>query len=297
MDLSSAIIRAVEPLLQSVGDVSAIRSARSVSGGDINKAARIETAKAAYFVKWLNNAPPRFFECEADGLRRLDESGTSRVPKVIGATTVAGTNIALLVLEWIERAGKSVQAAETLGKLLADQHRTRQAYYGLDLDNYIGKLPQPNKRSDSWIKFYGEQRLGAQMEQAEVNGRLPTHRRRGLENLIENLGKWITEADCLPSLLHGDLWGGNWMQATSGQPVLIDPAVYYGDREADLAMTALFGGFPQRFYDAYQEAFPLASGYREREPIYQLYYLLCHLNLFGEGYGGQIDTILNRYSR
>lgn len=295
MDLPSAIITAVEPMLQAAGDASAIRSARSVNGGDINQAACIETAEAVYFVKWLNNAPYRFFECEADGLRRLDGSGTSRVPNVIGTATVSGTDTALLVLEWIATTGKSAQAAETMGRQLADQHRARQAYYGLEIDNFIGKLPQPNLRSNSWIEFYSEQRIGAQMAQAQANALMPAHRRRGLESLIQHLPKWIDESDCQPSLLHGDLWGGNWMQAASGEPVLIDPAVYYGDREADLAMTSLFGGFPQRFYDAYEEVLPLASGYQERQAIYQLYYLLCHLNLFGEGYGGQVDTILHRY--
>jgi fructosamine-3-kinase len=113
--------------------------------------------------------------------------------------------------------------------------------------------------------------------------------------VIGSLDRWIGEADCQPSLLHGDLWGGNWLVSAAGEPVLIDPAVYYGDREADLAMTRLFGGFPPAFYGAYEEVFPLASGHAEREPLYRLYYLLCHLNLFGESYGGSVDGILRGY--
>lgn len=289
MTLPAALTHEINLVLHGSGDVSPIRYARHVGGGDINQAARIETAEARYFVKWLNNAPPRFFECESAGLRVLASIGVSRVPLVIGATP------ALLILEWIDTAGKSEEAAERLGRQLAEQHRIPQAYYGLDYDNYIGKLTQPNQRSDSWIAFYTTQRLGAQMTQAQANGVLPAQRRRLLERVMQKLPDWLSEADCQPSLLHGDLWGGNWMQSAAGEPVLIDPAVYYGDREADLAMTTLFGGFPPTFYDAYNEVFPLTAGYQDRQPLYQLYYLLCHLNLFGESYGHQVDSVLRRY--
>jgi fructosamine-3-kinase len=291
MPLDVNLSQAIGEALRAAGDTTAIREIRSVSGGDINEAAQIQTEKERYFVKWHYKAPPRFFEAEADGLQRLTRSGLIRVPQAIAVDS------AFLILQWIDSAsGKSVQAAEVLGRQLAEQHSIRQLFYGLKTDNYIGRLPQPNARSDSWIDFYRTQRLGSQMIQAQANRLMPAHRSRKLEEVMANLDRWITETDCQPSLLHGDLWGGNWMQTASGEPVLIDPAVYYGDREADLAMTALFGGFPQRFYDAYREVFPVSSGYRERQPLYQLYYLLCHLNLFGESYGTQVDSILSRFA-
>ena len=145
------------------------------------------------------------------------------------------------------------------------------------------------------MSFYRDERLGAQRDLARQRGHLPRERARLLDRLIERLDEWIDERHVQPSLLHGDLWGGNWMVALDGQPVLIDPAVYFGDREADLAMTSLFGGFPPDFYSAYNEVFPFAPGYRERQPLYQLYYLLVHLNLFGESYGPRVDGILRQY--
>jgi fructosamine-3-kinase len=267
-----------------------------VGGGDINHAARLETADTRYFVKWHERPPGRFFECEALGLDLLREANAVRVPDVIGYGSVEESNTAFLILEWIEPgAAKGALSAERLGFTLAMQHQTRREFYGLDYDNYIGKLAQPNKRRDSWIAFYRDKRLGAQRKLAKRNGRLPAQRERLLEHLMDSLDQWINEDDCQPSLLHGDLWAGNWMVAEDGQPVILDPAVSYGDREADLAMTALFGGFPPAFYDAYHEILPRRPGHEQRQSLYQLYYLLCHLNLFGEGYGGSVDAILKQY--
>src|SRR5574341_668244 len=281
--------------LRAAGDPGPITGFRQVGGGDINQAARIETPEGRYFVKWHDNPPPRFFECEAAGLQLLHAAGTVRAPQVIGCGTVSGRRTAFLIMEWIETGLRSHSAAEALGRGLARQHLQKQVEYGLDHNNYTGRLPQLNQPSDSWIAFYGERRLGAQRDLAAQNGHLPPQRARLLDALVGRLDRWIDERACQPSLLHGDLWGGNWMAAANGEPVVIDPAVYIGDREADLAMTALFGGFPTAFYNAYAEAFPLTDGYEERQPLYQLYYLLCHLNLFGERYGGSVDSILRRY--
>lgn len=294
MALPQRLQLAVEAALRAAGDDSPIDSASTVSGGDINDATRITTARGAYFVKSHRNPPPGFFACEARGLRLLaaasaDAGAGIMVPEVMGA----GDDF--LVLRWIDRGDKAEAAAESLGRGLALIHQIRQPGYGLDHDNYIGRLPQPNSPTDSWVSFYHDRRIGEQVRQAEANGLMPARRRAGLERLMARLGEFIDEGACQPSLLHGDLWGGNWLATAAGQPVLIDPAVYVGDREADLAMTALFGGFPRRFYDAYNEAFPLAAGWQERQPLYQLYYLLCHLNLFGEGYGGGVDRIVRGY--
>jgi fructosamine-3-kinase len=291
-----ALASAVDSVLKAAGDPGPISDIRRVGGGDINRAARVETARGCYFVKWHPAPQPGVFTCEAKGLALLAAGSAARVPAVVGAGSVPESGAAFLVLEWIERgSGKDDSAAALLGRQLAGQHLTRHARYGLDHDNYIGRLPQPNAPSDSWVDFYASQRLGAQRDQAARNGLLPPARARLLDRLIASLDRWIDEPACQPSLLHGDLWGGNWMVSAAGEPVLIDPAVYYGDREADLAMTRLFGGFPQAFYDAYNEVFPLAPGHAEREPLYRLYYLLCHLNLFGESYGGSVDGILRRY--
>jgi fructosamine-3-kinase len=283
-------------LRAAVGDTTVDAFTR-VGGGDINQAGVLTTGAGRYFVKWHNNPPPRFFECEAAGLSLLGAVGEVRVPGVVGHGVVPGSRAAYLILEWIERDGGGRQrAAERLGRELARQHAAPQAQYGLDHDNYIGRLPQPNRQTGSWVDFYRTERLGAQRDQARANGLLPARRAGRLDRLMARLDEWIDEEYCQPSLLHGDLWGGNWMIDAAGGPVLIDPAVYVGDREADLAMTALFGGFPSAFYDAYDEEFPLAPGYEDRQPLYQLYYLLCHLNLFGESYGGSVDRILSRYA-
>jgi fructosamine-3-kinase len=177
---------------------------------------------------------------------------------------------------------------------LAAQHRVLSPSFGLDDDNFIGANPQPNQRSDNWLTFFREQRLGFQMELARRNNLLPAQRARRLETLLNRLGDWLP-AQPPASLLHGDLWGGNWLATASGEPALIDPAVYYGHREADLAFTELFGGFPAAFYTAYKAAWPPDPGYKERKDLYNLYHLLNHLNLFGEGYGGSVDSILQQY--
>lgn len=296
MTLSDSLTTAISLALRKAGDASPITGVHPVGGGDINQAARIDTESGRYFLKWHTQPPPRFFECEAAGLRMLAEAGAARVPAVVGYGPVPGTTTAFLILEWIETGQRTRTAAETLGRALAQQHRARQPHYGLDHDNYIGRLPQPNRPTPSWIEFYRTQRLGAQRDLADRAGLLPQHRARRLDALMASLDRWIDDSSCQPSLLHGDLWGGNWIVTADGEPVLIDPAVYAGDREADLAMTGLFGGFPTAFYDAYREVFPLAPDYNDREPLYQLYYLLCHLNLFGEGYGGSVDTILRRFT-
>jgi len=295
--LPPALRTAIEGVLSASGDQTPLQGATRVGGGDINEAARIHTMLGTYFVKWQNGAPQRFFESEAAGLRLLGEYAPTplRIPQVIGHGSAG--RVDFLVLGWIDRGpGRGHEAAEVLGRSLAGLHQTHQPAYGLDHDNFIGRLPQPNSRSDSWIAFYRDRRLGAQRDLAARNGLLPPSRAERLDRVMASLEKWIDEEHCQPSLLHGDLWGGNWMVDAQGQPVLIDPAVYYGGREADLAMTALFGGFPEAFYAAYREAYPLAPGYAERQLLYQLYYLLCHLNLFGEGYGSSVDSILRRYA-
>jgi fructosamine-3-kinase len=272
--------------------VGEIRLAQSVSGGDINAAWRIETTSGQrYFVKWNPRPLPHLFEVEARGLQLLMQAQALRVPGVIAVIDQPPA----LVLEWIEPGANKSIAAEALGRGLAQQHRSIGAAYGLDHDNYIGATLQINTPTDSWIEFYRDRRLGEQAKLAQARGHLPPDRARRLDRVLANLDRWIDPAVLAPSLLHGDLWGGNYLSDTSDQPVLIDPAVYYGDREAEIAFTELFGGFGSRFYAAYNEVWPLDHAYPDRRDVYNLYHLLNHLNLFGEGYGSAVDAVLRRF--
>ena len=284
-----------------------LEDVRSIGGGDISHAERFEAGGRAWLVKWHSRPPQpqpgwlEMFAAEAVGLALLASAQAVRVPAVVAhGAAQSGAVPAFIVMEWIEQRARYAplldqrSAGAQLGRQLADLHRATAPSYGLDHGNYCGATPQDNRWLPTWIEFYGERRLGFQMDLAGQRGLLPSERRRRLERLIGRLDRWIDESACRPSLLHGDLWGGNWLVDGAGQPVLIDPAVYYGDREAELAMCRLFGGFPADFFAAYDAAWPPAAGRDERIPLYQLYHLLNHLNLFGEGYGGQVDSILRR---
>lgn len=286
--LQAALARA----LTVAGDESPIRSIGPVGGGDTlrGRAACVATGRSRYFVKWNLRPLPRLFEVEARGLQLLKSAQAARVPEVIAVIDQPPA----LVLEWIDSHGAKAGAAETLGRQLAQQHRALGPAYGLDHDNYIGANEQLNRPAASWTEFFCDRRLGSQADLARRSGHANAERASRLERLMSRLGEWIDESACAPSLLHGDLWGGNFITGPHGEPVLIDPAVYYGDREAEIAFTELFGGFDPRFYAAYDEAWPLAPGYAERRDLYNLYHLLNHLNLFGEGYGGSVDAILRR---
>jgi fructosamine-3-kinase len=234
------------------------------------------------------------FIAEQRGLQRLAAANALRIPAVFACHEANGQTPAFLAMEWLGRGAANPQVDEALGRGLAQLHRATGSRYGLDHDNFIGANRQPNGQSDDWVTFFRQQRLGFQMDLAARNGYLNPWRRQRLETLLARLDDFLP-ASPPASLLHGDLWGGNWLVTDNGQPALIDPAVYYGHREAELAFTELFGGFSGRFYAAYNEAWPLDTGYRERLALYNLYHLLNHLNLFGEGYGSGVDSILQRY--
>jgi fructosamine-3-kinase len=281
--------------LQSVGETpDSIVSVQPVSGGSISRAFQVETNQHTYFFKWKQDAPDGFFRAERDGLRLLADAG-ARVPEVYA---FRDEHDGWILMEWIPASGTggySHRAAEALGRMLATLHSHRTKAYGLDADNFIGPLPQANGWMDSWTDFYRERRLLPQIQLAARKRRLPSKRAKRLNRLLDRLDEWLDVPDIRPALLHGDLWGGNWMTGKGDLPWLIDPAVYYGHREVDLAMSELFGGFPPSFYAAYREVYPLEPGYEDRKPLYQLYYLLVHLNLFGESYGPDIDRICLRY--
>lgn len=217
-----------------------------------------------------------------------------QVPLVYHWSHESHSTAGYILMEWLEGEA-TVDTEEQLGQGLAHLHFSLSKHgYGLTSDNYIGTLPQPNGWREDWVTFLRDQRLGFQANLAEKQGMLRGKRKDNLYRLLINLEKWIPHQPG-PSMLHGDLWGGNWMTGPKGAPYLIDPAVFYGDREFEIAFTELFGGYSSRFYDAYREISPLSPEYEERKHIYQLYYLLVHLNLFGESYGSSIDRVLSRY--
>jgi len=281
-----------EALAAALGKTVAIRSFRSIGGGCINRAQRMETDAGVFFIK-TNSATrfPGMFAAEAKGLALLRQAGALGVPAVVACGEGQGQSF--IIMEFIHAAARTRLFWENFGRALARLHRHRAVRFGLDHDNYIGSLPQSNTRHDTWHSFFIEERLRKQSRPARDAGLLSSVHIRQLESLYPRLaGFFPAEA---PALLHGDLWSGNFMTDNRGEACLIDPAVYYGHREAELAFTRLFGGFDVRFYDAYHEAFPLHHGWEERMDMYNLYPLLVHVNLFGGGYVAEVVNILNKY--
>lgn len=290
MVLPGALTRAITA---SIG--AQLAEAIPVGGGDISRAARARLADGRQvLVKWRSGPPSGLFTAERRGLELLRSAEALRVPAVLAHTEAVGDCPGFIVMEWLGRGADTAEAAAALGRGLAAMHRVTATTFGLEYDNFIGANPQPNRSTGDWVSFFREQRLGFQMELARGKGHLPSERARRLERLLARLEAWLP-TDPPASLLHGDLWGGNWLVTASGEPALIDPAAYYGHREAELAFTELFGGFPATFYAAYNQAWPLDSSYEERKALYNLYHLLNHLNLFGESYGGSVDAVLRRY--
>ncbi len=292
--LSFPLKLVLEEELARLGDPGSLEVVGGVGGGCINQALHLRIAQKDYFLKWNPNPLPGMFPAEAMGLTLMAESGTIRIPQVITFAEKSAERPAFLLLEWIDSRGRFDQTL--CGEGLAHMHLAAlETRYGLETDNYIGSTPQVNTWETDWIEFFRHRRLIPQMNLAAKHGFLPRERRLKLEKLIDSLEQWLEGVPRKPSLLHGDLWGGNVISGPVGEPVLIDPAVYFGDREAEIAFTGLFGGFSERFYQAYQAVYPLEPGYAERFRLYNLYHLLNHLNLFGEGYGGQVDGTLSYF--
>jgi fructosamine-3-kinase len=271
-----------------------VLGARPLSGGDINDAFEVRLADGReVFVKSNIRAPNDMFVAEARGLAWLADAKALRLPAVLAASG-ANDLTPFLALELIRaKPTRAPDFDEQLGRGLAALHRHGAPAFGLDHDNYIGRLPQKNTFAATWAEFYRVRRLGPQLRAAADAGLAPARLRSSFERLFAQLESLCGPPEP-PARLHGDLWGGNLIADERGEPCLIDPAVYGGHREIDLAMMKLFGGFAPQVFAAYKEAFPLADGYRERVGLYQLYPLMVHVNLFGGGYLAQLEAALAR---
>ena len=280
----------------------AVASARPVAGGCINAAYVLNSADGtdSYFIKINRAAGLAMFEAERDGLLELAKNDCLRVPAPVCCGI--SQDDAFLVMEYVplQVEGDDARLGEGLAALhsiepgaLTIPATGRTGPFGWHRNNTIGSTPQINTWADDWVHFWGEQRLGYQLRLAADNGAGQAFVRRG-EKLQSVLPGFFTDYQPVASLLHGDLWSGNYAFDEAGQPVIFDPAVYYGDREADLAMTELFGGFSAQFYAAYQSAWPLDAGYATRKTLYNLYHILNHYNLFGGGYLSQAQGMIDR---
>lgn len=264
---------------------------RPVGGGCINAANVLADGERRYFVKRNDADKEDMFAAEAEGLRELAKAGAVRVPEPVCWGACDGQ--AYLVMEYLELGSAGGRTQAELGRRLAAQHRVTRASFGWFRDNTIGATPQPNPPTEDWIEFYRRQRLGYQLSLAAERG-APRRLIEQGETLAAHLEALLAGHRPEPSLLHGDLWSGNYSALADGEPVIFDPAVYYGDREADIAMTELFGGFGRDFYSAYNDAWPLDPGYRVRKTLYNLYHILNHFNLFGGGYASQAEAMTGR---
>ena len=275
------------------GDKFEIKNRRSVGGGCINQGYCLIGDTTNYFVKLNQASQVQMFESEALGLKQMYQTGTIRVPEPICVGTAA--NSAYIVLEWLELGGsKNTQSWLEMGRQLAAMHRATlpqesQGKFGWNENNTIGSTPQINTWTADWGEFFAEYRIGYQLKLARRRGDNFPHQGRLLKAIPE-----LLEHQPQPSLVHGDLWGGNAAVSKSGEPVIFDPATYVGDREVDIAMTELFGGFPSAFYRGYNEVWPLDKGYQQRKTLYNLYHILNHFNLFGSGYASQATGMIEQ---
>lgn len=277
--------------LQTIGDATDILTVKPVRGGSINECYYIKSKKRAYFLKYNNNAPARFFEREKVGLERIEATNTISVPKVYAYKDQRETSY--LLLEWIQ-GNKKDTTERYLGQQIARLHQAVGSAHGFCEDTYIGLLKQENGFYESWRTYYKEKRLKGQIEYGIEQQKLSYERVKKLTTLLDKLDQYLPQ-QVEPSSLHGDLWGGNWIVGEGGAPYVIDPSFFYGDRHFELAFTELFGGFGEQFYQGYDEIYPIDSYYKEIKDLYQLYYILVHFNLFGEPYGAYVDRIVHTY--
>ncbi len=277
-------------------EFAGISNVSASGGGSINQAARIDLNNGeSLFVKWNSAELYDMFVVEERGLSLLSDADSGlKIPAPLRHDKIPEAGLSYLILEYLDEGRSTSETDTKLGEGLAALHQHTSDTYGLDHDNYIGRLPQYNDPHENWIDFLINQRFGPQLKMAMDSGLLDSRDRKSFEALYQRLPDIL--ADEPASLLHGDLWGGNQFATGSGEPAIFDPAVYFGNREIELAFTYLFGGFGRNFYQAYHAAWPLQPGFDERKDIYNLYPLLVHVNLFGSVYAGQVKRIISRFS-
>lgn len=278
-------------LFENTGEPLQVEEVQFKTGGCINNAVQLKTRSGDFFLKWNEAVEEDMFAAESKGLQLLRSNGSLRIPEVLGSGKADGKSY--LLLEYIDSHRPSGNYWQDLGYSLAQMHKERADQYGLDHSNFIGRLPQNNEPATHWADFFRDRRLQVQLGLAFYNRLVDEAFVKKFKSLYPKLPELLTNEP--PALLHGDLWSGNVIVDELGKPCLIDPAVYYGHREAELAFTELFGGFDRQFYSAYQEAGPLEPGYNERKEIYNLYPLMVHVNLFGTSYLNGVEKTLNRF--
>ena len=278
-----------QAISQKTGQEFAIANTQSVSGGCINQSYRVSGNGTEYFVKLNQASQVEMFAAEALGLEEMYATQTITVPQPICWGTAA--NSSYIVMGWLNLGGRNSGSWTEMGRQLASMHRQGQSKrFGWSRNNTIGSTPQVNTWMDNWADFFAQQRIGYQLKLAKRRGGSFPDTKKVIEAVKAKLSDRQPEA----CILHGDLWSGNAAIASDGSPVILDPATYYGDREADLAMTELFGGFPAAFYRGYNEVWQLDDGYQRRKSLYNLYHVLNHFNLFGGGYGNQAQRIISQ---
>jgi|SRR5699024_1655416 len=283
----------IEQALQQTGDDSGgPLKVKRLQGGEINNCFLVKTKQHSYVIKYHSEAPVHFFKREADGLAHIRSTHSVATPDVYSYRDEIGASF--IVMEWIDNVKKTITAEEALSERIAALHDTHWDMHGYPAETYVGMLRQPNGLYRNWLAYYRDQRLSNQLDIGVKNDRITGKRRNRLEKLLAGLDKWVP-SNVPASFLHGDLWGQNWLLDKDGIPYVIDPSFLYGDRHFELAYMELFGRFSNRFFEVYHSAYPVSDTYHDVKPIYQLYYLLVHLNIFGEIYGPRIDDILKRF--
>lgn len=284
--------QAVQSYWMEQGLSSEILGVRSISGGSINSALLLTTPDGSFFLKY-NSASrhPQMFAKEFEGLELLASTKTIRLPKPL--FYFEGQQYSGLLLEFIEEQAYSESFWDIFAFQLSQLHQNTQASFGLDFDNYMGSLPQSNKSSSSFVDFFINQRLLPQLKIARDQLEITPQHIKQSERLFEALPSIVPEEK--PALIHGDLWSGNFMSDEKGDPAIMDPACYYGHREVDIAMTAMFGGFSPQFYQSYHQHHPLEKGWQDRLKYYNLYPVLIHVNLFGSSYLASLEAVLKRF--
>jgi protein-ribulosamine 3-kinase len=277
---------------QAIGGDTKIKSVEHIGGGCINSSAKIATNHGSFFIKWNSSSHADMFQKEVKGLEVLQGSNTIDIPAIHGVSTIDQNTF--LLLEWIEGKQTTPSFWADFGQRIAQLHRKSSLYFGLDHPNFIGSLDQSNTQHQDWTSFFISERIVPQLKLAESSRKIDASFIQKFDKLFSKLDELIPKES--PSLLHGDLWSGNFLCAEKSKPVIFDPAIYFGHREMEIAFTYLFGGFDRLFYTSYQEEFPLEKGFEDRIEIHNLYPLLVHVNLFGTSYLSGIHKTLKRFT-